>query len=56
MNDERDLQAEFETQGVRYSHKHDAYYKAATGEWIEKTCGDSNCEFCKDRPERAFET
>jgi hypothetical protein len=36
---------------IRYSTKHDAYYDAATGKWLEKPCGDPNCDFCRDRPE-----
>jgi hypothetical protein len=34
-----------------YSQKYDAYYNARTGEWLEKKCRDTECEFCKDRPE-----
>jgi hypothetical protein len=35
-----------------YSPKYDAYYNVETREWIEKTCGHEDCEFCKDRPEK----
>jgi len=35
-----------------YSPKYDAYYNFKTGEWLEKTCGHEDCEFCKDRPEK----
>ncbi len=38
-----------------YSHKHDAYYNAGTGEWLEKQCSDKKCGFCKDRPAVAIE-
>ncbi len=32
--------------------KYDAYFCAYCNEWKEDTCGSTNCEFCKDRPER----
>ena len=38
---------------VIYSYKHDAYYSATTGKWLEKQCGSPDCEFCKDRPATA---
>ncbi len=31
-------------------HKYDAYYETETGEWLEKSCGDAECEFCSARP------
>lgn len=36
--------------GAGYDPKYDAYYNKKTGEWIESTCGDKNCSFCKSRP------
>lgn len=36
-----------------YSDKYEAYYNPNTGEWLEDKCGDPECEFCKDRPEKA---
>ena len=32
--------------------KHDAYYCTGCGEWVEAVCGDSDCGFCKDRPDK----
>jgi hypothetical protein len=34
-----------------YSPKYDAYYNVETREWLEKTCGHEDCEFCKNRPD-----
>lgn len=37
------------------SEKHDAYYCTGCGTWLEKRCsGAEECEFCKDRPDKAF--
>ena len=49
-----DKQVEFEAQNILYSKKHDSYYNADTGAWVEKKCKDGACEFCKDRPETAY--
>jgi hypothetical protein len=38
------------TYGLRNS-KYDAYYCPVCVQWIEKKCGDENCEYCKDRPD-----
>ncbi|NLK23159.1 MAG: hypothetical protein GX309_04030 [Clostridiales bacterium] len=32
--------------------KYDAYFCAYCNEWKEDTCGNSNCEFCRDRPDK----
>ncbi|MFZ2524451.1 MAG: hypothetical protein WAW87_03960 [Candidatus Ferrigenium altingense] len=40
--------------GVLYSHKYDAYYNAKTGDWLEKVCGDKDCDYCPGRPAKAF--
>lgn len=37
---------------IRYSRRHDAYYRIDTGEWTEPGCNDPSCEYCRDRPER----
>ncbi len=34
-----------------YSEKYDAIFCAYCNEWIERRCGDPNCDFCKDRPD-----
>ncbi len=31
---------------------YDAYFCAYCNEWVEDTCGDPNCMFCKDRPKK----
>lgn len=33
-----------------YSEKYDCYYCESCNNWLEDTCDDPNCEFCKDRP------
>lgn len=35
-----------------YSEQYDAHYNPKTNEWIEKKCTDTECVYCKDRPER----
>lgn len=35
-----------------YNEKHDAYYCEKCNFWSEKNCGDKNCYFCADRPEK----
>ena len=39
----------------RYCENHDAWFDAKTGEWLEKNCGDKRCDYCRDRPETAYE-
>lgn len=39
-----------------YSEEYDAYYDEDTNEWLEEVCGDSECEYCKNRPKRPMET
>ena len=36
---------------VHRSEKYDAYYCTKCG-WIESKCGDDECEFCKNRPDK----
>lgn len=36
----------------QYSNKYDAYYCELCNKWLERTCSDSECEYCKDRPEK----
>lgn len=36
----------------RYNPKHDAYYDIEKNEWLEKTCSDTACIYCKGRPEK----
>lgn len=35
-----------------YSYDYDAYYCEKCNVWLEAECGDENCEFCRERPER----
>lgn len=43
----------YDVMDKQYNKQYDAYYDADTGEWLEKKCGDPECEFCVPRPERA---
>lgn len=36
----------------KYSEEYDAYYDEETNECLEEPCGDENCGFCSERPER----
>jgi hypothetical protein len=35
-----------------YSEEYDAYYCDFCNSWLEDTCGDSDCEYCNNRPEK----
>lgn len=35
-----------------YSDKYDAYFCAYCNVWVEPKCGDPNCEYCKNRPDK----
>lgn len=37
-----------------YSEEYDAYYIVETGEWVDSKCSDPTCEYCTNRPEKAF--
>ncbi len=37
---------------TRRDEIYDAYYDTVTYEWTEEVCGDPDCEYCKDRPEK----
>jgi hypothetical protein len=41
--------------GAEYDHEYDAYYNPKTGEWIEETCGASDCDFCRNRPDKHYD-
>ena len=34
---------------------YDSYYCESCNEWLENSCTDSNCKFCKQRPEKPNE-
>jgi hypothetical protein len=36
----------------KYNKKHDAYYCESCDKWLEKNCGDPECDYCRDRPEK----
>lgn len=38
---------------IRRNEQFDAYYDVATKEWLERACGDPECDYCPGRPERA---
>jgi hypothetical protein len=38
-----------------YSERRDAYYCKECDAWFEGRCGDRDCEFCRDRPEKPSE-
>jgi hypothetical protein len=40
---------------VYYNDEYDAFYCINCNEWLEKNCGEPNCEFCKNRPEKPLE-
>ena len=37
---------------ISYDEKHDSAYCEACDVWLEDTCGDENCFYCKDRPDK----
>lgn len=37
---------------VAYDETYDSYYETATGKWLERKCGDKNCQFCSKRPKK----
>jgi hypothetical protein len=41
-----------EKPNAEYDPKYDAYYDKTTGEWLEQTCGDEDCDYCKSRPKK----
>lgn len=40
---------------LSYSTKHDAYYCPVCNIWTETTCDYSECDYCKNRPEKPNE-
>lgn len=37
---------------IIHYEKYDAFFCAYCNEWTEKACGDPDCEYCKNRPEK----
>ena len=35
-----------------YSEEHDAYYDPDSDIWLEKSCKDSRCTHCNNRPSK----
>jgi hypothetical protein len=40
------------TEEFPYSEKYDARYDPEKNEWLESACGDPDCEYCVNRPEK----
>lgn len=40
---------------IKYSEQYDVQYDTDKDVWLESNCGDTACEFCRDRPERHSE-
>ena len=38
-----------------YDLKYDAFYCSICNIWLDSTCSDLNCEYCKNRPPTPFE-
>lgn len=36
----------------KYSDEYDSFYCEEHNEWLEDTCTDTDCDYCKDRPEK----
>lgn len=41
---------------ILYSAKHEAYYDEVKDIWLENVCGDPECGWCNDRPDRPSES
>lgn len=37
---------------TKYNHTYDCYYCEHCNIWLESTCPDTDCEYCKQRPEK----
>lgn len=37
---------------ISYDERYDADYCPKCNEWLEKQCSDSDCFYCRSRPER----
>lgn len=40
---------------LKLNGKHDAHYCTKCDIWAEKNCGDKNCTFCNNRPDKPSE-
>ncbi len=40
---------------MEYCVKHDAYFDSKDDKWLEGSCGDKTCDYCKDRPDKPSE-
>ena len=36
-----------------YNEQYDAFYNPETREWKEGKCSDPECEYCRNRPDKA---
>ena len=41
---------------LKYNGEWDAYYCVDCNEWAEEKCGDPNCCFCPDRPDKPLDS
>lgn len=44
---------EYKKDMIDYSEAWDAYFCLNCKEWVESKCGDKDCAFCSNRPEKA---
>lgn len=35
---------------ARYNESYDAYFCPLCARWLEATCDDADCDYCRDRP------
>ena len=38
---------------IAYDRHYDSYYDRRDGRWLDRRCGDPECDFCNNRPLRA---
>ena len=41
-----------DTEMMMYYDDYDAHFCASCNIWLERNCGDKNCQFCANRPDR----
>ena len=55
MSDWSDCSCKFEDIQVEHDDKHCAFYCASCNEWLTMTCDNTECRFCKGRPDKPLE-
>lgn len=48
------LEIHMKTRGI-YMEKYDSFYNPEKDIWLEQVCCSTECEFCKDRPNKPSE-